>query len=115
KRVFITHGEDSVAEAFAERLLTEECIPAVAPYIGAVYDLINNDFIYTGNTEKKAKDKKSKTDGNAERFKVSEVYKALKDAMKDLSGTVASLEGHANHDLRNLTSEIRNLIKKYGK
>ena len=115
KRIFITHGEDSVADAFANKLLTESGLPAVAPYNGAVYDLINNDFIFIGNTEKKVKDKNAKADSNSERFKVSEVYKGLKDALKELSGTVTSLEGHSNHDLRNLTSEIRNLIKKYGK
>ncbi|MBO5774251.1 MAG: MBL fold metallo-hydrolase, partial [Clostridia bacterium] len=109
-RVFVTHGEDSVAELFAKTLDRAHKIPAVAPYNGAVYDLINNDCIYVGNTSKKENTRRQE---ESERFNTSTVYGALKQTASEFHKLIPTLEGRANRELRELTKELRALIAKY--
>ena len=45
KRVFIIHGEDRVAEGFAERLRKEKGLNAYAPFSGTIFDLATAEFI----------------------------------------------------------------------
>ena len=109
-RVFVTHGEDSVAESFAKTLDRAHKIPAIAPYNGAVYDLINNDCIYSGNMVKKENTRRQE---ESERFNTSTVYGALKQTASEFSKLITSLEGRANRELRELTKELKALISKY--
>ena len=85
-------------------------IPAVAPYNGAVYDLLANEFIYLGNTVKKQNTKKQE---EVERFNTSTVYGALKQTASEFQKLIPTLEGRANRELRKLTEEIKALIAKY--
>ncbi len=110
KQVFVTHGEDSVAEAFAESLSLEHSIPAVAPYNGAVYDLIKNEFIFQGNTIKKQNTRRQE---ETERFNTSTVYGTLKQTASTLTKLIPTLEGRANRELRELNKELKALIEKY--
>ncbi len=109
KRVFITHGEDKVAENFAQMLSLEKGIPAIAPYNGAVYDLMDNEFIFKGNTVKKESTKRNEE----ERFNVNTVYGQLKQTAMEFTKLIPTLEGRANRELRALTQEIRKLMEKY--
>ena len=109
-RVFVTHGEDTVADGFAKTLEQNYKIPAIAPYNGAVYDLIANEFIYLGNTVKKQNTSKQE---DSERFNTSTVYGALKQTASEFQKLVTTLEGRANHDLRKLNQELKALIAKY--
>lgn len=45
KKVFVTHGEDSVCTLFAERLKRELFLDVAAPYSGTIYDLVAAEFI----------------------------------------------------------------------
>ena len=56
-RVFVTHGEDSVAASFADLLYREGGLRAVAPYPGGIYDLITDECISRGNTTPKKQSK----------------------------------------------------------
>ncbi len=108
-KVFVTHGEDSVAENFA-KLLENENIPSVAPFNGAVYDLISGAFIYEGNKIKKNKEeKKSPT----ERFKMNTHYANLRLVASDLEQMILNLEGHSNREIRALTADLLKIIQKY--
>ena len=109
-RVFITHGEDSVAESFAKTLEREHKIPAVAPYNGAIYDLIANEFIYLGNTVKKENTRRQEDN---ERFNTSTVYGALRQTANEFHKLIPTLEGRANRELRKLNEELKALIAKY--
>ena len=46
KKVFITHGEDSVTEIFAKRLAEDLGYDTMAPFSGTIYDLAANTCIY---------------------------------------------------------------------
>ena len=109
-RVFVTHGEDSVAENFAKTLEREHKIPAIAPYNGAVYDLLNNEFIYLGNKEKKQNTRRQE---ESERFNTSTVFGALKQVASEFTKLIPTLEGRANRELREFTKELKALIEKY--
>lgn len=110
KQVFVTHGEDKVAEDFATALSLEHGLPAVAPYNGAVYDLMANEFIYQGNTVKKQNAKRTE---ECDRFNTSTVYGALKQTASQFTKLITSLEGRANRELRELNKELKALIEKY--
>ncbi len=110
KQVFVTHGEDSVAENFANTLTSVEKIPACAPYNGAVYDLIAEEFIFKGNTEKKVKGEKKK---EVERFKLNTHYGNLRLVALDLERLITNLEGHSNREIRALTQDLQKIIQKY--
>jgi metallo-beta-lactamase family protein len=49
KRLFVTHGEDKVAEYFANKLFETQRQRSLAPYNGAEWDLINDECIFEGN------------------------------------------------------------------
>lgn len=109
-RVFVTHGEDKVAEGFARTLEQNFKIPAIAPYNGAVYDLLANEFIFIGNTVKKENTRRQE---ESERFNTSTPYGMLKQTASEFSRLITSLEGRANRELRELNKEIKALIAKY--
>ena len=48
-RVFVTHGNEDVAEEFAENLSNNLDLTAVAPYNGAIWNLSSNECIFEGN------------------------------------------------------------------
>ena len=49
EQVFVNHGEDLVCDEFAETIKNELGFFAVAPYNGAVYDLISGECMDEGN------------------------------------------------------------------
>lgn len=44
QRVFVVHGEDTVCDLFAERLINELGLDAYAPYSGTEFDLAANEL-----------------------------------------------------------------------
>ena len=98
-----------IRENFAQMLSLEKGIPAIAPYNGAVYDLMDNEFIFKGNTVKKESTKRNEE----ERFNVNTVYGQLKQTAMEFTKLIPTLEGRANRELRALTQEIRKLMEKY--
>lgn len=103
RMVFVNHGEDTVTDAFA-KTLTEQGIPADAPYSGAVYDLLAERYLSDPDGVRKTKSK-------AARAKT--VYHDLVDAAESLLFYAKTLEGRPNKELSALADQIRNLLQKH--
>ncbi len=129
KQLFINHGEDAVTISFAEEAGKLLGVPADAPYSGDVWDLIEGKMTHKaeiipvikkqahGGVEIKTVD----AGGHADRdYKVTEstaaaesTFNELEEASKQLRNLVEEKQGHSNKELRQLTKEINELLKKY--
>jgi metallo-beta-lactamase family protein len=108
KKVFVTHGEDSVCDEFVKSL-NELGFSAVAPVYKASYDLSNGELIASGiGPEKKVFHAQK---GRA----VSLAYANLLDADELLSQVIRSNEGAVNKDLGKFAKEIRTLAQNWDK
>ena len=104
-QIFVVHGEDQIAELFAQTL-TEECgMRAAAPYSGTRYDLAAGKFIEVtkGIPISKA------TDGRA----VSTSFTKLKLTARQVVDFVAGCQGLPNKDLEKFSADLAALIEKY--
>ena len=108
EKIFVTHGEDSVAEGFARKLVEKCGIDAVAPYNGAVWDLLLNESVAEGNRERR-RDKKDR------KRTESAPFSELLGSMEKLQTVVDKSRVGTNADMRNLTEEIERLVKKYNR
>ena len=111
-RLFVTHGEDRVAEYFANKLFETQRQRALAPYNGAEWDLINDECIFEGN---KTPIKKQQKDGGTlvPKGKINSVYARLLHAYNSLAVVVKGVEGRTNRDLTRFSEDIESLIKKW--
>lgn len=107
QQVFVVHGDDETATAFAEMLTQEHGLKAMAPYSGTSYDLIRGEFIRIAKPKRIVKG-----DGEAVRG-ASDSYTKLQIAAKRLEALVGSKKGLPNKELEVLTKEINNLCRKY--
>lgn len=106
QRVFVTHGEDSICELFAERLRNELHLDAIAPYSGTCYDLAENICLKEGSTVKiQRKDGKSK--------RTSQVFDELAAAGNRLMSVINHNRDGANKDLIRFREEIDSLCDKW--
>jgi metallo-beta-lactamase family protein len=103
KKVFVVHGEDSVATLFAECLNIEHGISAYAPYSGTRFDLINGTFLY----EAEPAAVKKKAHG------VSDVFARLLASGQRLLTVIRKNEGSANKDLAKFADQINSLCDKW--
>ncbi len=103
KRVFVNHGEDKVSMGYAEHLSNDLGIDAVAPYSGAVFDLVTE--VYENGSPVR----------NERRYKAepNTVYGRLVAAVDSLEALVKESKGRTNKDLAKLTDSINNLIAKF--
>ena len=104
KKVFIVHGEDSVATQFAETLKIEYGQRAVAPYSGSEFDLAAGRFTYEATPIPKAK----KTPRIA-----SGVYARLVAAGQRLMAIIKGMEGSPNKEIGRFADQITSLCEKY--
>ena len=107
QKVFVTHGEDSVTELFAERLRTELGYDAYAPYSGTVFDLISGEFVEEASGVRIAPKSTAST------RKASAVFERLLDAAQRLLAVVRKNEGGANKDLAKFADQINALADKW--
>jgi metallo-beta-lactamase family protein len=103
KKVFVVHGEDSVATLFAQCLNIEHGISAYAPYSGTRFDLINGTFLY----EAEPVAAKKKVHG------VSDVFARLLASGQRLLTVIKKNEGGANKDLAKFADQINSLCDKW--
>lgn len=113
---FINHGEDQVAEKFAQEVATAIGKPVVAPYSGEVWDLASGELAY--KAEVKPVIKKETHSGAAggdhrDSRNVSEEYKNLKGSADDLMKLIGRSKEISNKELRKMQTDIEELIKKY--
>lgn len=105
-KVFVVHGEDTVCDAFTEYIKTQYGYDAVAPYSGAVYDILADEWLEEGVTEKKKRQ-------SAKAKRASEIFDRLLAAGKRLLVVISHNEGGANKDLVRFTDQINALCDKW--
>lgn len=109
KRVFIIHGEDRVAEGFAERLRKEKRLNAYAPFSGTIFDLATGEFIKEAQPVKIDKTKNM----SPATLKANTVFARLLAAGQRLLTVIWHNEHGANKDLAKFTSQIQALCDKW--
>lgn len=103
KKVFIVHGDDEVAESFANHLKALN-FNAYAPYSGDGFDLVTGERVLQGNralVEKKAAKAKNT------------VFARLLAAGERLLTIIRRCEGMANKDLAKFADQINALSDKW--
>ncbi|MCR4895954.1 MAG: MBL fold metallo-hydrolase [Lachnospiraceae bacterium] len=103
KKVFVVHGEDSVATGFAEMLKIEHGQRAYAPYSGSVFDLGANRFTYEAEPVRVEK----------KRPVASGVYARLVAAGQRLLAIIKKLDGLNNKDTAKFADQVLNLCDKW--
>ena len=105
--VYVNHGEDAVCDEFAQTIREQLGFSAVAPYNGAVYNLLTGECLEEGNKIKIHKEpaKKGKV--------ISAVYENLLRAGRRLLAIIEKSSGLANKDLKKFTAEIDKLCDKW--
>ena len=107
KQVFVVHGDDETATAFAECLEQEKELKAMAPYSGTKYDLISGSFIRIAKPVPVAGKEKSAV------RTTSDSFTKLKIAAKRLDGVISKAQGLPNKELDAFTRELNDLCRKY--
>ncbi len=106
RMVFVVHGEDTICDDFTSCLNDEHQIPAFAPFSGAIYDLVTEEWAKEGQKifiapEKPAAKRKS------------DVYARLLEAGKRLMQVIYHNEGSPNKDLGKFINQIHSLCDKW--
>ena len=109
QKVFVTHGEDSVTELFAERLHNELGYDAYAPFSGTSFDLLTGEFIEETTGTRIA----PKTTMSAATRKANAVFDRLIAAGRRLMDVIQRNEGGANKDLAKFADQINTLADKW--
>ena len=108
KKVFVTHGEDSVTEIFAKRLTEELGYDTMAPFSGTSYDLLNNECLYEA---KGVKIERASTSPKA--TKAAQVYQKLLSLGHRLISVIRKNEGSPNKDLEKFSRDVQSLCDKW--
>lgn len=108
KKVFVTHGEDSVTEIFAKRLTEELGYDTMAPFSGTAYDLLSNECLYEA---KGVKIVRASTSPKA--AKAAQVYQKLLSLGHRLISVIRKNEGSPNKDLEKFSRDVQSLCDKW--
>lgn len=103
-KVFVVHGDEESAVAFAELVTAETGIEAVAPYSGDIYDLETGFCVEQGAHKLATKKKQTKAQG---------VFSRLVAAGERLMAVINRCEGMANKDLAKFADQINSLCDKW--
>lgn len=106
EKVFVTHGEDRVADLFAERLNKELNYDATAPFSGTVYDLKENFLVEAPAPVRLEKSKQVSARKNS-------IYERLMAAGDRLLSVIRHNEGGTNKDLSRFADQINSLCDKW--
>jgi metallo-beta-lactamase family protein len=107
-QVFVNHGDDESATAFARTLTDERGLPAFAPFSGTEYDLAAGKFLLVTEGVPAVRDK-----AGLRQRRASEVFGRLVAAAERLLSVARSCEGMANRDLGRFTDQINLLADKW--
>ena len=109
KKVFVTHGEDTVTELFARRLREELGYDTMAPFSGTIYDLGENTCLYEANgiPIKKASVSSPKAE------KAARAFQKLVALGQRLMSVIHKNEGCPNKDLERFSRDIQSLCDKW--
>lgn len=107
RRVFVTHGEDTVTEIFAERLRQEMGLDAVAPFSGTVFDLVSGQYLHEAQGIRIEKTE-AKAAGRSNRF-----YQKLWSLGQRLLSVIKKNEGSPNKELDKFSRELQSLCDRW--
>ncbi len=107
--IFVNHGDDDSCTGFSDHITEQFGIPAAAPYSGSEYDMLKNEWIRLTDPVYKIKSKDGNDDPAVQKKK-NTAYSDLRKAVQELDRFTAGLSGHSNHELKQLTEKIRELI-----
>ena len=104
QKVFVVHGEDSVAESFAACLRNDYCMNAVAPFTGATYSLEDGALLREGSMTRVERQTTKQPTG---------VFARLLAAGQRLLTVIRHNEQGANKDLAKFADQINALCDKW--
>lgn len=110
KTVFVNHGNDNVCDEFAETIINQTGIYAIAPYNASQYDLISGVCLEKGITKRKVK-----IVPKGESFRTSPVFPRLVNASKRLLSIIEKYRNGANKDIAKFANQIISLCDKWDK
>lgn len=103
EKVFIVHGESSSADSYAELLKTQFGYDSIAPYSGAEFDMINEEYTSAEPLfVAKSVNRKS-----------SVTYDRLKVALDRITAFVQSSRGLSNKELAKMADQLTELCSKW--
>lgn len=108
KRVFVVHGEESVADEFSECLSNEHGYSTYCPYSGAEFDLVSNRVIKDGLRIPVEQRKTSEGRERANRLIIS-----LNSAKRRLDALVEASKKGTNSQMEELIRQINDLCDKF--
>ena len=106
KTVFVNHGGDTVCDEFAAAIGETLSLHAVAPYIGAQYDLVSGICLERGNTVRIVKQRGIKQ-------RESSAFGRLVAASRRLLAVVDQYRECANKDIAKFADQILSLCDKW--
>ncbi len=103
-RVFVVHGDEDIAPAFAEELKSLGFI-AEAPLYTACFDLAAGIMLEEGfMPERRKSEARSRADA---------IYNKLVAAAEELLRFIKGVRGMSNKDMASFTSQIQSLLEKW--
>lgn len=107
--VFVNHGDDESCTGFSAEIRNRFGIDASAPFSGSSFDMVKNEWIII--TEPVYKENKQTDTKSSESKRIKDnVFTDLLNSVAELDQYAKGLEGHSNHELKELTARIRSLI-----
>ena len=119
KKVFVVHGEDSVADAYAKLLQSRYGCEASAPYTGYVFDLLYNRYLSMEEPDKalSAEEKKTEIRKDLEReqdtYSQNRYYNELMEKGKQLIRLIEKRKDARNSELKKFLKELSRLVSRW--
>jgi metallo-beta-lactamase family protein len=113
RRVFVTHGEEAVAQRFAERLEGELGLKASVPFNGEVWALPEDALVQPGSRERALTRAERREAGRRASAQRADAYGRLVAAGERLAALIQDSGGLSNKLMAKLTDQILALIGKW--
>lgn len=106
-QIFVNHGDDGAATAFAATLRERFNVAADAPFSGSVFDLLSGAW---ETVAEPARMSERTEKAQAEKSGKDRAYDALLDAVRRLTDAAASCRGLTSKELNRLTDRVHQII-----
>ena len=108
--VFVNHGDDDSCTGFAKTVEEKFSVRALAPYSGAEFDLLSGEWVRLTDPVYRRNPSGTAADAPVTKKKASP-YNDLLAALNELNEYAIRLKDAANSEIRELTKDIRALIR----
>lgn len=113
-QLFVNHGEDKVVESFADEASRIIGKPAVAPYSGEVWDLIDCKLVHQEPVVPVIrKQAQGGVEVKSSGTKYNAAYEELRKTQSKLVHLIENEQGRSNKEIKKLTRELNELLEKY--